>query len=333
MTALEKYARLEALGLWRESAEAPPREVVVGFGDATLVLADLADRPLGHWALAGVEAVGRDGPATIYAMGADGGETLAIRDPDMVEAIAAVSRARRLRMAAAAAPARRWRALLAGVAGAAALTAVALAAPALLIGQAARMVPPEAAEELGDQMLLQVMAARGAPCADPAGRSALAAVAGRVSHGAQARLRVLDLGPTPALLLPGPTVALGRAALATAEDPAEIAGWIALALAREQMISGPERLMAAAGPLASLRYVFTGRLSEAALARGARAATAAPTQEEILAAYDRLRAAGLPTAPFADGLRRAGFDAPPATAEGATALGASDWAALHGLCD
>ena len=94
MTALERYVRLEAIGLWRERPEAPPREVVVSFGNATLVLKDLADRPLGHWALAGVTVVGRDGPATIYAMTADGGETLAIRDPEMVAAIAAVSRPR-----------------------------------------------------------------------------------------------------------------------------------------------------------------------------------------------------------------------------------------------
>jgi hypothetical protein len=67
---------------------------VVGFHDATLVLRDVTDPPLGQWALAGVQAVGADGPATVYAMTPEGGETLAISDPDMVEAIAAVGRAR-----------------------------------------------------------------------------------------------------------------------------------------------------------------------------------------------------------------------------------------------
>ena len=97
MTALEKYVRLEAIGQWRETPARAPREVVVSFGDATLVLADLADRPLGHWALAGVEAIGTDGGATLYAMSRDGTETLAIRDADMIEAIAAVTRAHRHR--------------------------------------------------------------------------------------------------------------------------------------------------------------------------------------------------------------------------------------------
>jgi hypothetical protein len=331
MTALERYVRLEALGQWREGPGVAPREVVVSFGDATLVLTDMADRPLGHWALAGVQAIGRDGPATVYAMSRDGGETLAIRDADMIEAIAAVSRGRLAAppRAGPPAPARGW---VWAVAAAALLALAGAVAPRLIGAQAARMLPPEAAEEFGDRMLLQLMAARGPLCADPDGRRALATLAARVGAGQGMRLRALDLGAAPVALLPGPTVALGRAALAQAEDPAEVAGWIALALAREATRPGAQRLMDAAGVAAGLRYVLTGRLSEAALARAARAALAPPGPEEALAAVERLRAADLPTAPFADGLRRAGLEAPPASAEGAAALSDRDWVALQGLC-
>jgi hypothetical protein len=90
MTALARYARLEAIGRWSEDARAPAREVVVAFGDATLTLKDLAERPLGHWALAGVAPVRREAGATVYAM-AGGGETLAIDDAEMNAAIAAVA--------------------------------------------------------------------------------------------------------------------------------------------------------------------------------------------------------------------------------------------------
>jgi hypothetical protein len=38
LTALERYIRLEATGLWRETPDTPPREVVVSFGKATLLL-------------------------------------------------------------------------------------------------------------------------------------------------------------------------------------------------------------------------------------------------------------------------------------------------------
>lgn len=296
-----------------------------------LVLADLADRPLGHWALAGVEAIGTDGGATLYAMNSDATETLAIRDADMIGAIAAVTRAHLHRDARDHGPRRHIR--LAGALLALAVVAAALGfAPGLIRAQAARMVPPEAVEGFGDEMLLQLMAGSGALCSDPAGRRALADLAGRVAPGETARLRALDLGATPVATLPGPTIVLGRATLERADDPVEVAGWIGAALAREAARPGPERMMAAAGTLASLRYIFTGHLGEPALARGARAALADPTPDEVAAAYDRLRAAGLATTPFADGLRRAGLSAPAASPEGAPALSDRDWTALKGLC-
>ena len=65
MTALDRYVRLEAVGLWREAPGAPPREVVVSFGNATLLLTDLEERPLGHWALAGVSVHPREASANV----------------------------------------------------------------------------------------------------------------------------------------------------------------------------------------------------------------------------------------------------------------------------
>ena len=105
MTALERYVRLEAIGLLRETPDAPPREVVVSLGRHHPAPEDLDERPLGHWALAGVVRLGADGRRTVYSMTADGAETLTIRDRDMVEAIAALSRPRP--RAAAAPPPRR----------------------------------------------------------------------------------------------------------------------------------------------------------------------------------------------------------------------------------
>jgi hypothetical protein len=332
MTALERYIRLEALGQWRESPGAAPREVVVSFKNATLVLTDMAEAPLGHWALAGVQAIGRDGPAVVYSMTADGAETLTIRDDDMIEAISAVSRAdalaRQDETAEAPRRGRLW--LLLGIA--VCLAGAITAAPQVIRMQAARITPPERIAEFGDRMLLQIMAVRGPLCADPAGGRALDALAARVAEDAPPRMRALDLGPAPVALLPGPTVLIGRAALETATDPAEIAGWIALALAREAEMSGAERLMTAIGPMAGLRYLATGRIEDGPLARAAKPALAPPAAEEITAAFAALKAAGLPTAPFAAGLARAGIAAPPGDPDGAEALTPEAWAALRRLC-
>ena len=55
MTALKKYQKLESPGLWRDAPEAQRREVVVAFGEASLVLSDpRTGSALSHWSLAAV---------------------------------------------------------------------------------------------------------------------------------------------------------------------------------------------------------------------------------------------------------------------------------------
>ncbi len=67
MTALDKYVRLESGGLWRPDAEAQRRDVVISFGDATLVISDGVGRPLAHWSLPALERQNRGEMPAIYA--------------------------------------------------------------------------------------------------------------------------------------------------------------------------------------------------------------------------------------------------------------------------
>lgn len=298
MTALEKYVRLESLGVWREGPGLAPREVVVSFGNATLMLRNGADQPLGHWALAGIQPIGTDGAATIYAMTPEGDETLAIADPEMIAALGAVTRAapsaRRGR--------RRGRPPLGLILMLALLTAGIVYGPDLPRDQASRMMPPEQAREYGDRMLLGILETKGKLCADPAGARALGRL-GDVVAG-DAPLRVLDLGGAPRVaILPGPTILIDRAALASARTPEELAAWITLALGPDPERTSVRALMTAAGPLDSLGYVFTGHLGDAALARATAASLAAPAyaSDFLPAAADR---------PISD----------------------QDWAALRGIC-
>ena len=60
MTALNQYQRLEAAGIWRETPQAQARDVIVSFGDATLVLTDpRSEVPLAHWSLPAVTRFSR----------------------------------------------------------------------------------------------------------------------------------------------------------------------------------------------------------------------------------------------------------------------------------
>ena len=92
MTALTKYQRLECVGLWRLTASAQLREVVVGLRDTTLVLADpRTEMALSHWSLPSVERVNPGAMPALFTPGRldDGApsETVEIEDPDMIAAL------------------------------------------------------------------------------------------------------------------------------------------------------------------------------------------------------------------------------------------------------
>ena len=293
MTALERYVRLEALGLLREPPDAPAREVVVSLGKTTLLLKDLEERPLGHWALAGVVRLGADGPATVYSMTADGAETLTIRDRDMVEAIAALARP-----GLATPPAPRRRLPLLPLVALAAVVALAVAATRLIPAEAARLVPPARAAELGDRLLILLVERGGAaPCADPDALRALDALMARLAPDAPPRPRLVALGAGRAALLPGNGLVLDPD-LVRAAPPEAVAGWAALALERDPMAD----LLAAAGPLAALRLLAGGDPGDAALARAADRLGAPPDLGRAGDAVARLAAERIDPAPFAAGL-------------------------------
>jgi hypothetical protein len=292
MTALDRYLRLEAVGVWRESPEAPPREVVVSFGKTTLLLSDLEERPLGHWALAGVREVGNDPDgAAVYAMSA--GETLTIRDRDMVGAIAAVRRAlpepprpkpRRPRRVG-------W--ILAGLT----LVLAAVIGPPWLRRVTAELIPPEQATELGDRMLIAQIERSGPACDNPEGVRALAKLAAAAAAPSDApRVRVIQLGETRAAALPGHLLLIDREVAAT-EPEGRITGWIRSATDDDPQI---RYLVKDAGFLADLRYLLTGDFDDAALVRAAESASGR---------------------------------APPTAPRGEDQMTESDWRALQAVCD
>ena len=156
----------------------------------------------------------------------------------------------------------------------------------------ARLVPPEKAAELGDRMLIALIEHHGPPCAGPHDERALAALATRLAPDDPPRLRVLDLGHSPAVALPGGTLILDRAALAA--RPEETAGWAALALERDPVAA----LVANAGVMASLGYLARGDFREAVLARAAEAPAPPPDAAKSARVRARLESAGIDPAAF-----------------------------------
>lgn len=336
MTALRKYERLEAEALWRASADAQRRAVLVFFGDATLTVCDAAETPLAHWSLPAVERLNPGVRPALYAPDSDGSETLEIDDPVMIEALETVRRA----LGQAAAQRGRLRRGMAVAVAAAVLAGMAFWLPGALLTYAASMVPTAQRADIGRRLLAEITQHTGPACAEPQGVAALQRLRQRIS-GDAGRVVVLPgrLG-APSLHLPGGIVILSGQALAETDGP-ELAAALVLAerlgAAREDPLA---RVLRDAGPIAALVLMATGEIDAEALAAHAQALAAAPPDPPPAADMRAaLAAAGVPAAPYAHALDPTGetvldlIEADPfATGARPALLSDGDWVALEGIC-
>lgn len=337
-TALARFQRLEARGLWRDLPEAQRREVVVKLGAASLVLTDpRSDVALTHWSLPAILRLNPGQLPARYAPGEDAGEELELDDSDMMGALdtvqAALARAR---------PRPGWlRGAIMGGVLAAVLAAAVFLLPDALVRHTAGALPEVTRAEVGRLALADLSRLTGAPCAAPAGRAALDRLAARLFPGqAPVTLAVVREGVTGALALPGRHVVLAEALLAEAEGPEVAAGHVLAAQAAAEAADPTIPLLRHAGLAATLRLLTTGRMAAGDAAGHAEALLSAPrTAVDDEALLARFRAAGLASSPYAWAVDPTGesvlglIEADPFPAGPPRPLmSAADWDALQDIC-
>ncbi|MAM23779.1 MAG: hypothetical protein CML55_00145 [Rhodobacteraceae bacterium] len=221
MTALTKYARIEATGLWRPDPKSQRREVVVSIGDATLVITDTADRALTHWSLAAVMRADSQGAEAVYHPDGDPGETLEL-SADEGEMIAAIEQLRRAISRARPRTGRlRWLGVLLSVALVAGVALVWL--PGALRDHTLNVVPQVKRAAIGAALLRRIERLSGPGCAAPEGKLALARLGARLNAG---DLAVLPDMAQPSLHLPGRLIVLDRSLVEQFDEPDVAAGYI-----------------------------------------------------------------------------------------------------------
>ncbi len=335
MTALDRYVRLEAAGRWREAADAPWREVLVSFGSASLVISTFDEAPLTHWSLAAVERLSLDGGTARYAADGAGHEVLEVHDPDMIEAIAEVSRMARHR-GAPRQRGRRRRAVAAGL-GAAALAALAWLAlgpgPDMLRARALDLIPPEQEARIAARVMRQLGTR---PCDAEPGRAALARLSARAVPGT--RVAVMPWTAPEISVLPGGGLLLARGVVEDAAAPEAVAGALVLGHVMAPRASALADWVGGMGPAALAGFLATGRIGPPQIARIAahlRDPMPPPEPAEITAAAETMQARGIDPAPFLAAHGRA-----PGPAAGARVPPPSpvlprdrDWVALQNICE
>ncbi|MBT6191031.1 MAG: hypothetical protein HOI22_12320 [Tateyamaria sp.] len=260
MTALSKYDRLEATGLWRATSSEQRREVVVSIGDATLVISDLNDQALTHWSLAAVERVPSEGQGAVFCPDGDPNETLDL-GPDEAEMIEAINMLRRAVAKSRPKPGRlRWLGAAASMSAVLALTVFWL--PGALVEHALRVVPYVKEAEIGAALLARIERVSGPPCRSVGASPALTMLAERTGVD---RIVILPGGVREALSLPGGTVVLNRILVEDFDEPDVAAGYVLNEKVRDVLAAPLRQLLEHAGTRATATLLTTGKLPAHAL--------------------------------------------------------------------
>lgn len=340
MTALRKYARLETTGLWRPLPDQQRREIVVCFGESTLILSDpRTESALSHWSLPAVYRLNPGELPALYAPSSDAmAETLELSDPAMIEALETVhgalvrQRPRRGRL--------RMTVVLASLAGV--LAAGLFWLPGAAVSHSARVVPFVKREQIGRELLGAMTRYTGAPCAAPEGLAVLSRLSTRLFGPNGAQLVILREGLPPGGTghAPGHHLLADRRLVEGHDGPEVLAGHLLAERLRTELSDPLIEVLTAAGTPATFTLLATGSLPQGALAAQAqdrlRAVPIELTGEQLLSAFT---AARLPSTAYANAVDPSGQrletlrqrdPMPPSRAE--PLMPDADWLALQAIC-
>jgi hypothetical protein len=341
MTALTQYQRLECTGLWRLTASAQLREVVVGLRDTTLVLADpRTEMALSHWSLPSVERVNPGEMPAVFTPGRmdDGApsETVELDDPDMITALETVRSTLSRRRPK---PGRvRGVTVVAGLGGVALF--VFLWLPEAMIRHTASVLPTATRVQIGKLAVADAARLSGTTCLSPVGLRGTVALAQRLATQGVGEIDVVRDGVAGAIALPGGIVLLSDKMLEAAQDPEPVAGYVLAAMQRAQSDDPVIPILRYAGLTATLRLLTTGHLPAGALQGYAETllnAKLAPLDEERL--LERFRQVNLSSNAYAmavdpNGVATHGLIAgdPFKGMSPAPILEDNDWISLQSIC-
>jgi hypothetical protein len=299
MTALDKFERLESLGLWKETASSQKKEVIVSFGKASLVLSDNKDTPLTHWALSALEINSVEDDHFIYAPSKDGFETLEISDPTMNRAIGKV----RKQISKPKSHRGRIRLMSAGVVVLCLSLLATLWLPDALADYTMRAVNGAKAREIGAKLMPHINQYAGRPCSSFAATPVVRKLEDRLLGTDDNTLFISDLGARYSTHLPGGIILANRVLVEDYTQAEVLAGFVLMEKALQERNPALRSLFRQAGSIATLSFLVTGHIEETVLANFAKhlmtAPLVRPDTKSILALF---QVANIPSTPFAKAL-------------------------------
>lgn len=337
MTALSKYERLEASGLWRGSENDQRRDVIVSFGDASLIIKNTKDQPLSHWSLAAITRMNPGKFPAIYHPDGDDSESLELQENE-VEMIEALEHLRSMIARRRPKPGRLRGVTLASII----LGVVALGVfwlPSAMRNYALSVVPEVKQREIGHDLLKEISAITGKECRSSLADPSLEKVSRRLFESSD-QVKILPGGLNSTVSIPGGYVLVSHTIVEDFEDPDVLAGFILSEQLRIENQAPLERLLRSAGLLSTFQLLTTGDIPQSALKAYAQELLTDDQQpietDALIAAFQN---ANIRATPFAYALDITGeatlplleADALRTTPSNPT-LSDGDWIKLQGIC-
>ncbi|MCC5967218.1 MAG: hypothetical protein JJU24_13895 [Natronohydrobacter sp.] len=300
MTALDKYSKLEGPGLWAAARDEQRREVLVSFGDASLVIMDSRSlQVLSHWSLPAVERLNPGKRPALFSPEGDDGEILELDDDWLIEALKVVQGALR--------PPRsllsRMRRPIMAALGLGMVLVVSVIVPPALVSHTASVVPMAKRVELGDRLRADLRQLGARECVSSYGESALASLQRALfQNPAQiVVIRGLPLEQPRVQHVMGRYFLVDARLLEEAESAEALAGAILMAAQRGTDDDPLRSLLRHAGVIATFRLLTSAELPESST-RGYAAAVmrATPVPPALDPLLERFARVGLSTRPLVD---------------------------------
>jgi hypothetical protein len=331
MTALDKFERLESLGLWKENDSSQKKEVIVSFGKASLVLSDHKDTPLTHWALGAVEIRAASDQRVIYTPDKKGFETLEISDPTMNRAIKKIRklihrpRSHRGRIR-----------ILSTLLITLCLTLLAVFwLPTALADYTSDVVSDAKAREIGAKLMPHINQYAGQPCRSAASSPVIRKLENRLIGSNKNTLFIADLGARYSTHLPGGIILANRVLVEDFPDPGTLAGFILMERALQEDDPALHALFIEAGSIATLSFLITGDIDEKVLGAFAKSQMTKPlVLPDRITMLEFFKAADVSTAPLANTLNNQKLlEQNPVTGSYDPILSDPEWLALQSICE
>ena len=296
MTALKEYDKLECTGLWRSGLTEQRREVAVALGESTIVITDMQNHALAHWALAAIDTIKHEGDKVILRPGTGSDESLEISDQAMLEALTKVKRAiernrphpGRLRLIFAVAIVTIF------------VSIAAFWGPQAVVSYASTVLPEVKRVQLANALVERIGQLAGPYCSSPEGRQSAQQLADRLNTDKILQLLILPGYRTFPIMLPGGTIILFENMVAGSDNPAVTAGYILSAFAAYNQSDQLRTYLEQAGPFTAFSLVASNNLSQTQVNQLAKIALSQPlTPAPQTALLNLFKTAEISSSPFA----------------------------------